>query len=492
MGGNLKVLAGETIVYGVSTMVGRLLNWLLMPFYIRTLLPDEYGVIVNMYGIISILLVVFTYGLETGFFRFSRKGEQADVFKTSLVLIGSTSLLLIILTGISANNISSFFYNGFYKNSLILVSIIVAFDCFLAIPFSNLRLNNKAIKFGIFKITNIILNIFFNLVFLLLMPYLIKHHYISDYWTSLYNSGNGVFYVLLSNAFSSVITLFLFIGEFKNLKGVFDYSLLVKLLRYSWPVLIVGITGMIVQNSDKVMMPKLIGKDGFKELAVYGANFKIGVLMSLFTQSFRFAFEPYFFKNQDKGKESYAKIMEYYVFFGVFIFLGVTLFLDVINIMLTKEYLYGNIVIPFVLVGQLFYGIYFNLSLWYKLTDKTIYGAIFGVLGTLITVCINFILIPKYGIIGGALAIMIGYGVMMVISYFVGQKYYAVPYSLKKIGLVVLVGLLVYIVDGMVYFDYVIYRFIFKGVIFVSFVFIFLLINGNLKLNNGLKWLKLR
>ena len=439
MSGNLRVLAGETIIYGVSTMLGRFLNWLLMPFYIRTILPEEYGVVINIYGVISILLVVFTYGLETGFFRFSRKGEQADVFKTSLVMIGSTSLLFIIITIFSAKGISNYFYDGAYKNSLILVSVIVAFDSFLAIPFANLRLNNKSIKFGIFRIANIGLNIFFNLFFLLLLPYLIKGNYLSVFFIDIYNNGNGVFYVLLSNALSSIITALFFIKEFNNQKGFFSGALLIQLLKYSWPVLVVGITGMLIQNSDKVLMPVLLGENGFKELAVYGANFKIGVLMSLFTQSFRFAFEPYFFNIQEKGKESYAKVMEYFVFFGILIFLGVTLFLDVINILLTKEYLYGNIIIPYVLLGQLFYGIYFNLSLWYKLTDKTIYGAIFGTAGTILTIWLNFILIPTYGIIGGAIAIMVGYGVMMIVSFMLGQKYYKIPYSLFFFAFLVMI-----------------------------------------------------
>ncbi len=492
MSGSLKGLAGETIIYGATTMLGRFLNWLLMPFYIRTILPDEYGVVVNIYGIISILLVVFTYGLETGFFRFARKGKQENVYKTSLVMIGSTSLLLIVLTFFTAGSLSDFFYDGKYSNTLILVSIIVAFDSFLAIPFANLRLQNKALRFGIIKITNILLNIGFNLLFLLVIPFLIRNNIISIYWQDVYNKGNGVFYIILSNVLSSVLIVLFFVNEFRKLKGSYNYSLLVSLFKYSWPVLVVGITGMVIQNSDKILMPKLLGENGFKELGVYGANFKIGVLMSLFTQSFRFAFEPFFFKIQEKGKESYAKVMEYFLFFGGFIFLGVMLFIDIINLLLTKEYLYGNIIIPYVLLGQLFYGIYFNLSLWYKLSDKTIYGAIFGIMGTVITVLLNFILIPEYGIIGGALAIMAGYGTMMVVSFFVGQKYYRVPYSLKQLAFITIGIVLVFVVDKMVYFDNLIYRFTFKGVIFASFIVYFLIINGNFNFLKGRTWLKLK
>ena len=488
MSGNLKGLVGETIIYGASTMLGRFLNWLLMPFYIRLLLPEEYGVVINIYGIISVLLVVFTYGLETGFFRFSAKESRNDVYKSSLWMIGSTSLVLILVTVLASGVISDYFYNGLYRNSIILVSVIVAFDSFLAIPFAKLRLNNQALKFGCVKIVNILLNIGFNLLFLLFIPWLIQKSMLGDSMVNLYQKGNSVFYVILSNTLSSVLILVFFIKDLIQVQGKFNRRLLANIMNYSWPVLVVGITGMLIQNSDKVLMPKLIKENGFKELAVYGANFKIGVLMSLFTQSFRFAFEPYFFKNQDRGNSSYAKIMEYFIFFGVTIFLGVMLFLDLINILLTPEYIYGNIIIPFVLLAQLFYGI----SLWYKLTDKTIFGAFFGIGGTLITLFLLFILIPQYGIIGGGISIMIGYGLMMVVSYFIGKKFYPVSYSLKRIGTIVLGGLVVYLVDFWIQLDASFYSFIFKGVIFASYIVFFLLVNGNLVINKNSKWLTLK
>lgn len=492
MSGNLKGLAGETIIYGASTMLGRFLNWLLMPFYIRMLLPEEYGVVINIYGIMSVLLVVFTYGLETGFFRFSGKENKDDVYKSSLFIIGSTSILLILVTALSSDAISNYFYSGFYRNTIILVSVIIAFDSFLAIPFAKLRLNNQALKFGTVKIVNIILNIGFNLFFLLLIPWMIKQSWLTTRLVELYEKGNGVFYVILSNTLSSVLIFGFFIKDFVQVKGRFNAQLLSRIMNYSWPVLVVGITGMLVQNGDKVLMPKLIRENGFKELAVYGANFKIGVLMSLFTQSFRFAFEPYFFKNQERGNSSYAKIMEYFVFFGVVIFLGVMLFLDIINVLLTPEYIYGNVIIPFVLLAQLFYGIYFNLSLWYKLTDKTVFGAFFGIGGTLITLLLLFILVPRYGIVGGALSILAGYGVMMVVSYFLGQKYYPVSYSLKRIGVIVSGGLVVYVADRIVEMETTVYSFIFKGVIFVSYLLFFLIINENLIINKNGKWLTLK
>jgi len=475
MSSNIKSLASQTIVYGASTMVGRLLNWLLMPFYIRTLTTLEYGAIVNVYGVISILQVIFTYGLETGYFRFSRKDNSSTVFKTTTTMLFFTSLLLIAVTVFFSKSISLYFYDGSFQEAIILMGAIVAFDAFLSIPFANLRLQNRPLRFGAIKLVSIFLNIFFNLFFLLFFPWAVKVGWISFYFSQLYLLGNGVFYVLLSNLISSAAIFLFFIRDFK-VKGSFNFSLCKELLIYSWPVLLVGITGMITQNSDKILMPKLIKTNGLESLAIYGANFKIGVLMSLFTQSFRFAFEPFFFNNQGKGVTSYAKVMDYFVFFGLFIFLGVTLFMDVINIILTPEYLKGNIIIPTVLLGQLFYGIYFNLSLWYKLTDKTIYGAFFGILGTIITLSLNFILIPSIGILGGSLAMMSGYLVMMITSYFIGRKFYFVPYPLLRIGFYATIALGIYFIDSVISFDSLFFAYTFKTLIFFVFSFSFLLI----------------
>lgn len=475
MSSNIKSLASQTIVYGASTMVGRLLNWLLMPFYIRTLTTLEYGAIVNVYGVISILQVIFTYGLETGYFRFYRKDNSTSVFKTTTTMLFFTSLSLIAITIFFSNSISLFFYDGAFQEAVILMGAIVAFDAFLSIPFANLRLQNRPIRFGVIKLISIFLNIFFNLFFLLFFPWAIKVGWVGSYFTQLYLLGNGVFYVLLSNLISSAAILLFFINDFK-VKGNFNFTLCKELLVYSWPVLLVGITGMITQNSDKILMPKLIKNNGLESLAIYGANFKIGVLMSLFTQSFRFAFEPFFFNNQGKGVNSYAKVMDYFVFFGLFIFLGVTLFMDVINILLTPEYIRGNIIIPTVLLGQLFYGIYFNLSLWYKLTDKTIYGAFFGILGTIITLSLNFILIPTIGILGGSLAMMMGYFIMMITSYLVGRKYYFVPYPLFRIAMYMTIALGIYFMDRFLSFESLFFAYTFKVLIFVVFSLSFLLI----------------
>ena len=303
MNKQIKAFAGDTLIYGVTTMTGRLLNWLMMPFYIRVLSTHDYGTIVNIYSLISILVVIFVYGFETSFFRFARDNRSHSVYKTSLTFLASSSILLFILAVLLAPFISSFYTVAADPSLVVLIGLIVGFDCLLAIPFANLRLQNKALKFSLIKLIGISINIVLNLLFLLIIPHLIGQGYFSQSFVALYNSKSLVFYVLLSNALSNIILFFFFLSDIISLKGFFEYPLLKDLLKYSWPILLVGITGMITMNVDKILMPRLLNSDGLHYLAIYGANFKIGVLMSLFTQSFRMAFEPFFFKNRDKGKE---------------------------------------------------------------------------------------------------------------------------------------------------------------------------------------------
>ncbi|MGQ1889522.1 oligosaccharide flippase family protein [Thermophagus sp. OGC60D27] len=468
---SLKKLAGETIIYGASTMIGRLLNWLLMPFYIRTLSTYEYGVVVNLYGVISVLLVILTYGLETGFFRFAGKTkDQHVVYDSLLSLLGITSFLFLILGFFLYDDVSSAYYGGRQDITILLVFIILAIDSFVALPFAQLRLENRPIRFGVIKLVNIGVNIFFNLSFLLFIPFLIKGNYLSDRWVYIYGLFDKVFYVFFSNVLSSFVTLLLLIPFIKLHPNRIKFSIFKPVLLYSLPILFVGITGMITQNIDKILLPTLLGGDGFSQLAIYGANFKIGVLMSLFAQSFRFAFEPFFFKNREKGKEAYAKVMDYFIFFGLCIFLGVTLFIDFLNILLTDIYVSGNLIIPIILLALLFYGIYFNLSLWYKLTDKTWIGALMGGIGAILTVALNILLVPQIGIIGSALALLCGYFFIMIISWGLGQHYYPVPYRPDKYLIYFILGGFFYFVDRMISIESVFFLYLFKGSIFVVFI----------------------
>ncbi|WP_234408337.1 lipopolysaccharide biosynthesis protein [Marinilabilia salmonicolor] len=362
------------------------------------------------------------------------------------------------------------FYGGDHSFSILLVFLILGIDSFSALPFARLRLQNRPIQFGIIKLVNIGANIFFNLLFLLVVPYLIKNQFISKGFSDFYSGFDGVFFVFLSNALSSLITLFFLLPQLFHLRSFVDFKVIKPVLIYSLPVLFVGITGMLTQNIDKILLPVLLTDDGFSQLAVYGANFKIGILMSLFTQSFRFAFEPFFFKNKGEGKQVYATVMNYFIFFGLVIFLGVTLFIDVINIVLTSEYIQGNSIIPIVLISLLFYGIYFNLSLWYKLTDRTWVGAIFGAVGAVLTIGLNILLVPSMGILGSAVSLLCGYFLMMVLSGYFGRKYYPIPYQVNLYLVYFSMAGLVFWIDSAVIIHNNFFSYLFKAVIFALFI----------------------
>ena len=473
----IKRLASETIIYGASTILGRFINWLLIPtLYVRTNAIAENGALGQILAFMAILLVLFTFGLETGFFRFSREGKQNDVYKTSLMTLLVTSSLLIVFTILFVPSLNNIFAEGKHLNSLYLAGIIIAIDAFLSIPFAQLRFKNKAVKFALIRLFNIGLLIFFNFIFLLIIPAIIQKYEVPQKFVALFQSYDNIFYIFLSNLIASASLIFFFIKDFTNIKGKFDLQIAKKMLKYCLPILLVGLTGMIIQNTDRLLMPTLTEVGGLTKTGLYTINFKIGVLMSLYTQAFRYAFEPYFFKIREKGKDGYAKIMEYFVFAGMVIFLGVMLFLDIINLIITNRYSEGNIIIPYIMLGFLFYGIYYNLSLWYKLTDKTIWAVYLGMTGMIISVSLNIILVPKIGILGAALALFFGYFVMVILSYLKGQKVFHVPYNLKRIALYFFIGLLIYFVDKQIIIDHKTVSYLIKTVVLGAYILFFLTI----------------
>ena len=471
--GALKKLAGETAIYGMSSIIGRFLNWWLVPYYSRIFLPEAYGVVTNLYSYIAFLLVILTFGMETGFFRFANKSTQNDkIYSTSAFSLFGSSLLFVILTFIFSGNLSGFLD---YPNSghyIRLLAVIVALDAATAIPFANLRLEGKAVRFATLKMVNIFFNILFNVFFLSVCPYLLKTN--PDSFVGLfYNPEFGVGYVFLSNLLASVITLIMLIPEIRKIKLVFDWSLFREMFWYSFPILVVGIAGMVNQNIDKILIPELIpaSQKPMEQLGIYGANYKLAVLMNMFIQAFRYSFEPFFFSHQ-KSSDSrliYARVMKYFVIFGLFIFLGITLFIDVFKIIIGSEYHSGLKVVPAVLMANLFMGIYFNLSLWYKLSDKTWIGAWIALVGAVLTIAANVLLIPVMGYMGSAYAVLMCFIIMTIISYVVGQKYYKVDYDLKRILLYIASASGLYYLSGMVHFQSVIAQYALNMGLFASF-----------------------
>ena len=435
---SFKKLASDTAIYGVSSIVGRFLNWWLVPYYSFMFLPGEYGVVTNMYAYVAFLLVLLTYGMETSYFRFASKSDDPEkVYSTSMISLFFTTFSFVLLAAAFRQQIAGFIQYPDHPEYILWFAIIIGIDAFTAIPFARLRLKNRPIKFAFIKLVNIGFNIGFNLFFISLCPRILANNPDSVI-SMIYSADIGVGYVFISNLLASIITLILLLPEIFKISIRFDKQLLQKMLSYGFPILIVGLTGMVNQNIDKVLIPFLVpeNQDPMFQLGIYGANYKLAVLMNMFIQAFRYAFEPFFFAREGSKDDPkvYATVMKYFVIFGLIIFLGMVLFIDVVKVIVDSNYHEGLKVVPIVLMANLFYGMYFTLSLWYKLTDKTRFGAYMALSGAAITLVLNLALVPVIGYMGSAIAVFCCFLVMLVMSFILGQKHYPVPYDLKRIG----------------------------------------------------------
>ncbi len=479
MAKKIRQLAKDTVIYGGTTILTRMLNWLLVPLYTYTLQEQgEYGIVINLYAWTALLLVVLTYGMETGFFRFVGDENKKDtVYSTTLSAIGITSAVFLVLVFFFSQPVGVFLQ---YENHTVLIKIlgiILAIDAFTAIPFALLRYTNRPIRFAYIKIISVGVNIGFNLFFLILCPLLIEGD-LSFLISWFYNPAYGVGYIFISNLFSSGIVFFLLLPEILQAQFKLDKAMLKKLLAFSWPLLIVGIAGIINQSGDKILYPFLINDPGeaLKQLGIYGANYKIAVIMVMFTQGFRYAFEPFIFRHnrESDSKKEYADVLKYFTIFGMIIFLGVMFYIDIVKYFIKPSYHSGLNVVPIVLIANLFYGMFFTLSVWYKLTDKTIYGAVLAVVGSVITIAINLIFVPQYGYIASAWANLACFTTMLLLSFILSQKYFPVPYETFKILFYIAVGLMFYFVDSNFLqsgstIDYVLKTALFTGYLFFIF-----------------------
>jgi len=478
-----KRLAGETAIYGLSSILGKLLNWLLLPLYVRIFAPAEYGIVTNLYAYVAFLLVILTYGMETGFFRFSHKtGDAPKVFTTGMqsVLITSLLFLLLIITFLPSLS-RQMGYEGMERFVLIL-AIIVSIDAFTALPFARLRQENRPLRFAFIKLAGIGINIFMNLFFLVFC----RLRYLEDtgdFFARLYQPEIGIGYIFYVNLASSIVTLILLTPHIFSRGGTFDFRLLKQMLVYSFPLLIVGIAGQINQNLDKLILPYLLPEsvDAFAETGIYGANYKLAILMTMFIQAFRYAFEPFFFSRSENSidtKKLYADIMNYFIVFGLFIFLGVMLYIDVVKLFIEERYYSGLSVVPVVLIANLFLGIFYNLSLWYKLLDKTKYGAGLALLGSAITLFINILFVPQYGYLASAWAALFCYLVMMTVSYFIGKKYYPVPYNIRRAGIYFLLTTALFLLSQLHGIDNLLLKLLVNTALIGVFVFIVVRLEG--------------
>ncbi|HBX53450.1 MAG TPA: polysaccharide biosynthesis protein [Bacteroidales bacterium] len=440
--GKLKTLAGQTAIYGLSSMLGRLLNYLLVPLHTRVFATEQFGVITELYAYATFIMIVLTYGMETGYFRFSEtEKDENRVYSTSLIALLSSSFLFILITSIFSGQIADFINYSDHAEYITWFGIIMAADAFTAIPFARLRQKRKAWKFAFYKILNISINILGNLFFLVLCPWILKHNP-DSFISNIYSPEIGVGYVFISNLIASVFTILLLLPEMMKIKMVFDSPLLKKMLRYSLPLLVAGLAGMINEALDRVMLKRLLSPDTnvMSQLGIYGANYKVAVLMTLFIQMFRYAAEPFFFseaKSKD-AKKMYADVMKFFIVFCLLIFMGVMFYIDIVKHFIGAGFHEGIKIVPIILMANLFLGIIINLSIWYKLTNYTRYGAYIAIFGAVITILLNVLLVPldnPYfgGYMGAAWTHFICYFLMMILSYFMGQKYYKIKYDLKTI-----------------------------------------------------------
>ena len=443
---NLKSLAKDTAIYGLSSIIGRFLNYLLVPLYTAKLSAASggYGIITNVYAYTALLLVILTYGMETTFFRFANKGEENPntVYSTTLISVGTTSLLFVLLVLAFLPGIAGWMGYSAHPEYVGVMAVVVALDAFQCIPFAYLRYQRRPIKFAALKLLFIFLNIGLNLLYFVALPALYNHY--PAVIGTIYSPSVGVGYAFFINLTCTGLVTFFFWKELVGIKYQFDWSLLKRMLSYAWPILVLGIAGILNQTFDKMMFPKIYGDhaDTQSQLGIYGAAVKIAMIMALITQAFRYAYEPFVFgKSQDKdNRETYAQAMRYFVIFTLLAFLAVMAWIDVFKYIIAPDYWSGLKVVPIVMAAEIMMGIYFNLSFWYKLIDKTIWGAWFSGIGCAVLIVVNVLFVPKYGYMACAWGGFAGYGCAMVLSYLVGQKNYPINYPLRDMCLYVVVA----------------------------------------------------
>ena len=419
---NLKGLAKDTAIYGMSSIVGRFLNYLLVPLY-TNYMPKEsgdYGVSVNIYAYTALALVFLTFGMETTLFRFANKeGEKPDaVFSTAIAVVGVLSAIFLACVFGFITPISDFLGYADHHEYLLMMASVVVLDAIQAMPFSYLRFQKRPIKFASLKMLFILFNILLNVLYFVVL------------------GKTEVYYVFCINLWCTGAITFFFIPDFFKVKWQFDFALLKRMLAYSWPILVLGIAGVLNQTVDKIIFPLVCDEaDAKAQLGVYGACVKVAMIMAMITQAFRYAYEPIVFsKAKDKdSKEYYAVAMKYFIIFTLFAFLAVMGYMDILKHIIGEEYREGLVTVPIVMAAEIMMGIYFNLSFWYKLIDKTIWGAWFSLTGCAVLVAINVIFIPKYGYMACAWGGFAGYATSMTLSYFVGQRLNPIQYDLKGI-----------------------------------------------------------
>jgi O-antigen/teichoic acid export membrane protein len=447
----VKKLASQTAVYGVSSIVGRVLTYLLVPVYTGAFAAAEYGVVTGLYAYVSFLNVVFTYGMETTFFRFANRPgtDRAELYGRvlSLLLLSSAGLTagLVLLARPLADLLD---VPAGHERYAVWVALILGLDALAAIPFARLRLENKARRFATIKLAGIALNVGLNLFFIVLCPAVMRGEWLPGLQplvARLYDPTVGVGYVFLSNLAASGLTLLLLGRELLDFRFRLHLAPLRPLLKYAYPLLFMGLAGMVNETLDRLLLPIWLpenfypGQSSLTAVGIYGACYKLSIFMTLVIQAFRYAAEPFFFaQNTDKNSPAtFAMILKWFTLCCAVIFVGISLNVEDFGQLFLRrpEYLQGLVVVPILLLANLFLGVYYNLSVWFKLTDKTYYGTYIGAGGAVLTIALNFLLIPVLGYLGCALATLACYFMMAVLCWRLGERHFPVPYPALRLGL---------------------------------------------------------
>jgi len=445
----VKKLAGQTAIYGGTTVLSRLLNYLLVPLHTYLFSnAADYGVVGELYAWTSLFIVILTYGMETAFFRFSQdEGVKDRVYSTVVGSLLVTSTLFIVLCSVFAQPIADWLRYPAHPEYVRWFAVIIGVDALTSIFFAHLRFLNKALRFAAVKLTNILVNVLLNLFFLLLCPWLLTKNPDSAFVNAIYNPEIGVGYIFIANLVASVVTLLMLFPGILKQKFVFDWALWKKMFRYAFPLLIFGLAGIVNETMDRVLIKRLsLAAEPQASVGIYSACYKISILMTIVIQAFKYAAEPFFFrKAKDKdAKETYAEVMTLFVLVCSVIFTGIMLYMDIVQYFVGETYRVGLPIVPILLMANLFLGIFYNLSIWYKLTGQTKFGAYIAIFGAVITLVLNWLLIPRFDYMGAAWTTFACYLSMMVVSYLLGQKYYHVDYDLKRILFYLLFAVAVY------------------------------------------------
>lgn len=433
----IKKLASQTAIYGLSSILGRFLNYLLVPLYTYSFNTGEYGVVSEFYAYTGFLGTLLVFGFETGFFRFSQEADMKEkVYSTALNFVLIANLIFIAVVALFVSPLSNALNYSNHHEYFYWFALILVFDSVASIPFARLRSENKALRFAVIKFSEIGLTVLLNLFFIVVCRQAFEKD-AASFFGKLYNPEIGVGYIFISNLIASSFKLLLLAPQLKGIFGGIDRALLQKMIRYSLPMVVIGFAGIINEMLDRAILKFLLPfdpKTNMEQLGIYGACYKLSILMTLFIQAFRYAAEPFFFSHaQEKdSRKIYADVMKYFVIVCVTIFLLVTLYIDFFKYFIGKDFRVGLGVVPVLLMANLFLGVYVNLSIWYKLTDRTLTGSFVSIGGAVLTIALNVAFIPKYGYMASAWATLTCYAGMAIVSYVLGQKYYPVAYDLKS------------------------------------------------------------